>query len=981
MSTMLGSLNVDVMANASRVDPTLARAEASVNRSFRSMATGADRVTAAYRRVEAAAGGIRTAVAAMGTALAVRQMATLGSSALENANALNDMRQTLGKTAETLQRYRFAALEVGIAQSEFDNNLTRFTRRLGLAREGTGALARVARELNLDLSNSNTAFRQVGDAIGSANDAADAARFADAAFGRFGVAMGRLFTEGLQGFDEMAARADALGAVIGDDMVSAAADANTNLTMLRAAMRTAFDAGILGPIIGRVDDLETALEEMIPLARQWGDLAGRGLTTVADAAAWAARNMDLLQAAGTAFIGLRIGASFGPIGAGIGLATGGVIALVNAMDDAGPDVTEFGETMSVVSRLQREFAETSRMAQSAVGAVGEAAADAARDAEQALIDITGATIAMRESIRTTVDTMRSMDTASGIEFPSTPAAERNLAALRDYTRQLEQIRDATTSVEVVEMINLAIGRTEQMAVGSERWIRLYGDRVEEAGEQSSRAAAQTDYMTESLERFQERASAAARTAETLARVDLQSMLDGITAETNAILAGGEALQAYNRDQESARARSEALRLAQEAGLRPLEMIAAGNDAAARATARFNAQLAAQESRAGRRSGGGTSTATDVAAEMERQREAYAATLVDLDRQIAAQERLVAAHGDSAAAVRQAEAYNRAYADAVRLGVEEDKKAVAALQQRQTVLAGLGNQVEVLALQQRLTQDLAAAESGFALIGLTGQQLAEVEARLNVINQLRQMGVDTDSTAAQQMLATAEATAQARWQTEQLSTMVGVAYSGLGNLATTTIMNFEDLGSVALSVLNQIAGALVQFGTNQIFNAIFGPLFGAASSLVGGGGGFGGPGVEIFAGGLGIYHTGYTPGVTAGAAAYRAVDPSVLIGAPRLHGGYQPDGIRANEFAAILHEEEEVLPPDHPRHIFNAGQPDVRPRGGVRGGDVHQHNHFQVGVRQTVREEVLAMLPLIQAAAVQAMLDARQSQPDVFAPPQ
>ncbi len=852
--TTLSDLNIRIMSDAARVDPTIARAEAAVNRSFRSMTGAADRMTAGFRRIEAAAGGVRTAVAAMGTALAVRRVATMASSALESANSLNDLSQTLGLTAERLQEYRFAALQVGIAQGDLDNNLIRFTRRLGLARQGTGALANVARELNLDLSDSNTAFRQIADAIAAADDAADAARFADAAFGRFGVTMARLFQNGVQGFDDMIQRARDLGAIISDDLVDAAADTNTNLAIMRNAMSTAFDAGILEPIVQRFGDIGTAMNEMIPVARQWGQIAGQSLTLVADAASFAARNMDELTIGATALVGARIGSVIPGWGTAIGAVAGGLVGLAMTMDDAAAAADGMATSVDGISSSMWDLIRVNDQATVSLlrfwQATGEAAPAMTPELMPGVQRIMAERAALERQVQQVMDATRVVE-PEGVRFPGLSTAEGQ--AMLDRINELDQALEH-------------LGRT--------------GSGNLEAMERASRA----------LNRIPPSATAAADTAARVAQ-ELQEITDTASETATAVAAAGSA----------------------------------------------------------------TAAASD----------AYEAFLTDLDRQIAAQQRIVEAHALGADAVREAETATRAYADAVRLGVAEDKKAVAAIQERHTAMATLGDQRSLAGMENSLNLDLLAAQDRFSLIGLTGQSLAETEARLNIINDLRRQNVDLESQAAQRMIATAQATARAQFQMQELSGIVGTAYQGIGTLATTAITDFENLGNVAISVINQIASAIIQAGINRLVGSLFGGLFG----------GFGGGGVP-FGFGLvgGLFHEGYTPGSRP--TQFRTVDPRHFLTAPRLHSGFSPIG--PNEMAAIIDRREEVLTPDNPRHIFNAGrQPDVRRAD--KSGDLHVNQTLNVGlgVQQAVRAEFMRMAPQMEAIAVAAVREARARDPDYF----
>lgn len=330
---------------------------------------------------------------------------------------------------------------------------------------------------------------------------------------------------------------------------------------------------------------------------------------------------------------------------------------------------------------------------------------------------------------------------------------------------------------------------------------------------------------------------------------------------------------------------------------------------------------------------------------EQARQAFQETTARLDEQIAAAERLARAHQEGAAAVREAEIINRAYAEALRLGVAADQDSVAAIQDRIRVLSELNTEMENASLLHQARLDEQSAQDQYGLIGLSGLALDQAEARLRVIQDLRARGIGLESELAQQMIASAEATAYARGEAEFLANTVGAAYQGLGELATTAATNFENLGQTAGRVLLRIANMIAEFG----FQQIFGYLFQAAGFAIGAGGGGG-----VSVGGL--YHSGKAAGQI-----------------PALHDGFAGMTTGPNEFLAILQSSEEVLTTADPRHRRNQG------RVGDTGGgslplNIYQTFHVSTGVTQTVRYELARMLPKIKQASVAAVQEATNRDP-------
>ena len=97
------------------------------------------------------------------------------------------------------------------------------------------------------------------------------------------------------------------------------------------------------------------------------------------------------------------------------------------------------------------------------------------------------------------------------------------------------------------------------------------------------------------------------------------------------------------------------------------------------------------------------------------------------------------------------------------------------------------------------------------------------------------------------------------------------------------------------------------------------LLNALQAGGGAGGGFG-SGVMGILGSIttGVFHTGKTPG-QSGNGVSRSVSPALFANAPRFHNGKLP-GLRQGEMAAIIEQDEEVIPTSDPRHAWNQGAP-------------------------------------------------------------
>ncbi len=123
--------------------------------------------------------------------------------ALASADAIGKFSDRIGISTTALQKYRFAFGLAGLAQEETDKGLLTFSKRIGEARAGTGAMVDTLKKINPELLqliiNSKTegeALEIIFKGMGKAKNAAEKNAIANAALGRAGVKMTSAFKEG-----------------------------------------------------------------------------------------------------------------------------------------------------------------------------------------------------------------------------------------------------------------------------------------------------------------------------------------------------------------------------------------------------------------------------------------------------------------------------------------------------------------------------------------------------------------------------------------------------------------------------------------------------------------------------------------------------------------------------------------------------------------------------------------------------------------
>ena len=399
-----------------------------------------------FQRLGTAARAVGAAIAAAFAAAGVRQIVQLTRASLEFANALSDQADVVGLSAEALQEYRFAASSVGVVQRALDTGLQRFARRVGEAAQGTGVLAEVFDQYGIAVRDNTGEMRtqeqilaDFADAVARAESEQEALRLTFKAFDREGARLVNLFRQGSDAIEGLRQEARDLGAVLSDELVAKAAVANTRLGQLETALQTSFRAGLLDGVTRDFGTFEALLRDLIPVAQEVGQLVAelgpifarllrqaapivqqliQNLITLAE-------NADQVKVVLGAIVGLRLGSSFGPLGAAIGAVAG---ALLAAADNA---ELFAGEADGAVQRGEDLAAAMAAIEAEARGATGEVKRLAAATRE----------LAVEQARQAEAEALQQLDRALAdqreIVMGFGPGGSERF---RDLRRQLEEAR-------------------------------------------------------------------------------------------------------------------------------------------------------------------------------------------------------------------------------------------------------------------------------------------------------------------------------------------------------------------------------------------------------------------------------------------------------------------------------------------------------------------------------------------------------------
>ena len=167
---------------------------------------------------------------ALGASMVISQLKAMTNS----MDAIGKTADQIGMATGALQELSFVAEGAGVSQGKFTSSMERFSKRLGEAEMGTGAAKKALKELGLEASdltsmNLDSALGQVADKMSDIDSPTRRAALAAAIFGREGVAMVNMLGKGSGALDEMRLAARDAGAVIDDDLIRSAEEAQTRI--------------------------------------------------------------------------------------------------------------------------------------------------------------------------------------------------------------------------------------------------------------------------------------------------------------------------------------------------------------------------------------------------------------------------------------------------------------------------------------------------------------------------------------------------------------------------------------------------------------------------------------------------------------------------------------------------------------------------------------------------------------------------------
>ena len=254
MAQKVGNLVVEMSANVARLQ-----------RDFNKATSQAQQVG---RRFKSIFKGVGLSMAA---GLSAAGLTRLVKSSIDAADAIAKNANKANIATGTYQELTFALDKFDVNQQQATTALMAFTKRLGEARSGTGALVTYLRKYDqalLDSLTSAESNEQALDifmqALGGVKNDADRAALAAAAFSRTaGVSMAAALKDGGAGLEAWRKKAKQLGIVIDGSLLRKAEDAKDQMSALGQVIRTRTTVAI-AEIAPQISSLAESLAKVVP---------------------------------------------------------------------------------------------------------------------------------------------------------------------------------------------------------------------------------------------------------------------------------------------------------------------------------------------------------------------------------------------------------------------------------------------------------------------------------------------------------------------------------------------------------------------------------------------------------------------------------------------------------------------------------------------------------------------------------------------
>jgi hypothetical protein len=308
--------------NSAAAKSALAERISLLNQKYGEASTHSKALSAATGTMTTAFGAARNAAASFGLVLGVGAIVAYGKRIFDATADLQEQADQIlgsGGNVEALQALRGVFLTTGISAEGGDKILSKLTRSLGEASEGSDKAQQAFKRLGLgskDLAgaSADAALPLIAQKLLEITDETKRAAIEVAIFGKSGQQLESALRSLQTPMDEMIARGKELGIVIDADMIKKADDAKDAMALSFAKLSVA----------------------LTPIIVEWSAGFSEFATRIGGATSNLEKLIRAVQVLGGVWAGAKVGALFGPYGGLAGALMGGLTAYGLTMPKAQP---------------------------------------------------------------------------------------------------------------------------------------------------------------------------------------------------------------------------------------------------------------------------------------------------------------------------------------------------------------------------------------------------------------------------------------------------------------------------------------------------------------------------------------------------------------------------------------------------------------------------------------------------------------------
>jgi GH24 family phage-related lysozyme (muramidase) len=261
VATDIERLSVLVEANTKQYANAMNKLQRQTNTAINASTASIKRLDTSIGTMSASATKSLSRLAGMfGIGLGVEAFTSAIRDAVKSTADMRDVAARIGITTDALQEMRYAAGQSGVEIGQMDDALSKFSKNIGQAANGSGDLLKILQANNVSLRDSKGNLRPLNDLLGdfadlvkrAANDS-DRLVLVTTAFAKGGIGMVNVVRDGKAGLAAFADEAHRTGQILNSELADKAGVIDDKFTQLTGTLSTTFKNVLLDMIAGSGD--------------------------------------------------------------------------------------------------------------------------------------------------------------------------------------------------------------------------------------------------------------------------------------------------------------------------------------------------------------------------------------------------------------------------------------------------------------------------------------------------------------------------------------------------------------------------------------------------------------------------------------------------------------------------------------------------------------------------------------------------------